>query len=97
MSSEDQSQKNKGLAISSLAISIVCIPLTLGVLSFVGAIVGHVALSRLKSTNTESHRGFAVAGIVIGWCSSIFSLILIFALITALISLPEIDLSSIQV
>lgn len=93
---EELSQENKGLAISSLAISVICIPLTFGLLSFVGAIVGHVALSRLKLTNSESHRGFAVAGVVIGWCGSIFSLILIFALITALISWPEIDLGLIQ-
>jgi len=96
LSSEELAQRNKGLAISSLAIAITCIPFTFGLLSFVGAIVGHIALGRLKSTNTESHRGFAVAGIVIGWSSSIFSLVLIFALFAALISWPDFDLSSIQ-
>lgn len=95
MTSEELAQRNRGLAISSLAISIVCIPLTFGLLSFVGAIVGHIALSRLKATQSESHRGFAVAGIVIGWSSLIFSLILIFALITALVSLPDFDFGSI--
>jgi hypothetical protein len=96
MVSEESTQQNKGLAIASLSIAIVCLPLTFGLLSFVGAIVGHIALSRLKATQTETHRGFAVAGIVIGWSSSIFSLIFFFALITAIISLPTFDLSSIQ-
>jgi len=37
-------QKGKDLAISSLAISISCIFMTLGTLSFIGSIVGHSAL-----------------------------------------------------
>ena len=56
--------------ISSLAISIACIPMTAGFLSFIGAIVGHVALGKLDKVQNQTHRGFAIAGIIVGWVAS---------------------------
>jgi Domain of unknown function (DUF4190) len=71
----EEEQKAKDLAISSLAISVACIPLTLGFLSFIGAIVGHIALGKLQQTQNQSHRGFAIAGIIVGWTASALSVI----------------------
>lgn len=81
---EDE-QKAKDLAISSLAISIACIPMTLGFLSFAGSIVGHIALGKLDKVQNQTHRGFAIAGIIIGWVASALSLIgvVIFLVIVA--------------
>lgn len=66
----EEEQKAKDLAISSLAISVACIPMTLGFLSFAGAIVGHVALGKLQQVQNQSHRGFAIAGIIVGWSAT---------------------------
>lgn len=71
---EDE-QKAKDLAISSLAISIACIPMTFGFLSFSGAIVGHVALGKLQQVQNQTHRGFAIAGIIVGWTATVLSII----------------------
>lgn len=71
----EQEQKAKDLAISSLAISVACIPFTLGFLSFIGAIIGHIALGKLRQTQNLSHRGFATAGIIVGWTASAIALI----------------------
>lgn len=71
----DEEQKAKDLAISSLAISVACIPMTLGFLSFAGAIVGHIALGKLDKVQNQSHRGFAIAGIIVEWVASALFLI----------------------
>ena len=70
-------QKGKDLAISSLAISISCIFMTLGTLSFIGSIVGHFALGKLKLTGNTSHRGFATAGIIVGYVATAISVLVI--------------------
>lgn len=80
---DDLEQKAKDLAISSMAVSISCIFMTLGLLSFIGAIIGHIALGKLKSVGNTSHTGFAVAGIVIGYVATALSLLLILGLILA--------------
>jgi len=51
--------RTNGLAIASLILSILGF-------SIVGAILGHVALSQIKSTN-EAGSGLAIAGIILGW------------------------------
>ena len=71
----EEEQKAKDLAISSLAISIACIPMSLGLLSFAGAIVGHIALAKLQQVQNQSHKGFAIAGIVVGWTATAISII----------------------
>ncbi len=70
-------QKGKDLAIASLAISVSCIFMTLGTLSFIGSIVGHIALGKLKLTGNTSHRGFATAGIIVGYVSTGISILAI--------------------
>lgn len=55
-----------GMAIASLITSLAAIAVTGGLLSFVGAILGHVAMSQIKRTGEEG-RGMALAGIIIGW------------------------------
>jgi hypothetical protein len=77
-------QKGKDLAISSLAISISCIFMTLGTLSFIGSIVGHSALGKLKLTGNTSHRGFATAGIIVGYVATAISFLAIAGLLIAL-------------
>jgi hypothetical protein len=75
---ENQEQKAKDLAIASLAVSVSCIFMTAGLLSFIGAIIGHIAWGRLKSVGNTSHTGFALAGIIVGYAATaIISLILI--------------------
>lgn len=49
-----------GLAIASLVLSLM------GCTAFIGAIVGHVALSQIRRTG-QPGRGFALAGVIIGW------------------------------
>ena len=70
-------QKGKDLAISSLAISTSCIFMTLGTLSFIGSIVGHSALGKLKLTGNTSHKGFATAGIIVGYVATAISFLAI--------------------
>ena len=67
---ENQEQKAKDLAIASLAISISCIFMTAGLFSFIGAIIGHIALGKLKAIGNTSHTGFAMAGIIVGYIST---------------------------
>ena len=75
---DNQEQKAKDLAISSLAISVSMILFSLGSLSFIGAIIGHIAVGKLKATGNTSHTGFAMAGIIVGYVSTaIFLLIMI--------------------
>lgn len=81
-------QKGKDLAIASLAISISCIFMSLGTLSFIGSIVGHIALGKLKLTGNTSHRGFATAGIIVGYVATGISVLaisgfIIFLIVTA--------------
>jgi len=68
-------QKGKDLAIASLAVSVSCIFMTLGTLSFIGSIIGHIALGKLKLTGNTSHRGFATAGIIVGYVSTGISIV----------------------
>jgi hypothetical protein len=80
---ENLDEKAKDLAISSLAVSISCIFMTAGLLSFIGAIIGHIALGKLKATGNTSHTGFAIAGIVVGYVATALSLFLIIGLLLA--------------
>ena len=77
----DLEQKGKDLAISSLAVSISCIFMTFGILSFIGSILGHNALSKLNASGNTSHRGFAISGIIIGYVATGLSIITITAIV----------------
>lgn len=81
----------KGFALASLITSITATIFTLGTLSFVGAILGHVALSKLKSSGSSENRGFAIAGIVVGWVASIFSWLIIISIIRAISGQTSVD------
>ena len=78
-------QKAKDLAIASLAVSVSCIFMTLGTLSFIGSIIGHIALGKLKLTGNISHRGFATAGIIVGYVATGISVLAISGFIIYLI------------
>jgi hypothetical protein len=81
---ENLEQKAKDLAITSMAISISCIFMTAGLLSFIGSIIGHIALGKLKSAGNTSHTGFAIAGIVIGYVATALSMLVVIGLLVAL-------------
>lgn len=78
---DDQEQKAKDLAIASLAVSISCILMTAGALSFIGSIIGHIAWGRLKSVGNTSHAGFAMAGIIVGYVATALFMIIFIAII----------------
>ena len=54
------------MAVAGLVVSIATIPLCGGTLSFVGAILGHVALNQIKQ-NPQPGRGLAIGAIATGW------------------------------
>jgi hypothetical protein len=67
---EQDAKAAGGLAIASFVTSLALIFLTAGFLSFIGSILGHVALSKLKKAGSTENRGLAVAGVIIGWVST---------------------------
>jgi hypothetical protein len=67
---EQNAKSGSGLAIASFVTSLALIFLTAGFLSFIGSILGHVSLSKLKKSGSAENRGLAVAGIIIGWVST---------------------------
>lgn len=61
--------KNNGMAIASMILSLFSI-VGCGfglVLSLVGAILGHVSLSRIKKDPNATGTGMAMTGIIVGW------------------------------
>ena len=71
LSQAEQDEKaGSGLAIGSFVTSLALIFLSAGFLSFIGAILGHVSLSKLKKAGSTQNRGLAVSGVIIGWVST---------------------------
>ena len=68
--SEQDAKSGSGLAIAAFVTSLATIFVTAGFLSFIGAILGHVSLSKLKKSGSTENRGLAVAGVIIGWVST---------------------------
>ena len=68
--SEQDAKAGSGLAIAAFVTSLATIFVTAGFLSFIGAILGHVSLSKLKKSGSTENRGLAVAGVIIGWVST---------------------------
>ena len=68
--SEQDAKAGSGLAIASFITSLALVFLSAGFLSFIGSILGHVSLSKLRRAGSDQNRGLAVAGIIIGWVSS---------------------------
>ena len=67
---EQDAKGGSGLAIASFVTSLALIFLSAGFLSFIGSILGHVSLSKLKKAGSTENRGLAVAGVIIGWVST---------------------------
>ena len=67
---EQDAKAGSGLAIASFVTSLATIFVTAGFLSFIGAILGHVSLSKLKKSGSTENRGLAVAGVIVGWVST---------------------------
>ena len=68
--SEQDAKAGSGLAIASFVTSLALIFLSAGFLSFIGSILGHVSLSKLRKAGSTQNRGLAVAGVIIGWVST---------------------------
>ncbi len=68
--SEQDAKAGSGLAIAAFVTSLATIFVTAGFLSFIGAILGHVSLSKLKKSGSTENRGLAVAGVIVGWVST---------------------------
>jgi len=67
---EQDAKAGSGLAIGSFVTSLALIFLSAGFLSFIGAILGHVSLSKLRRSGSTQNRGLAVSGVIIGWVST---------------------------
>ncbi len=71
LSQQQQDAKTgSGLAIASFVTSLALIFLSAGFFSFIGSILGHVSLSKLRKSGSTQNRGLAVSGIIIGWVST---------------------------
>ena len=69
-STEQDAKTGSGLAIASFVTSLALIFLSAGFLSFIGSILGHVSLSKLRKAGSTENRGLAVSGVIIGWVST---------------------------
>lgn len=78
---EQDAKAGSGLAIGSFVTSLALIFLSAGFLSFIGAILGHVSLSKLKKAGSSQNRGLAVSGVIIGWVSTALSWIFLIGFI----------------
>ena len=67
---EQDAKAGSGLAVASFVTSLALIFLSAGFLSFIGAILGHVSLSKLRKAGSTQNRGLAIAGVVIGWVAT---------------------------
>jgi hypothetical protein len=81
----------KGFALASMITSICATIFTLGLFAFVGAILGHVAMAKMKSSGSTESKGFAWAGIIIGWVATIFSWLILFSIIRAINGQTTVD------
>ena len=58
-------RRTNAMAIASLCCSLASI---VGMVTWVlGIIFGHIALSQIKRDPTQTGRGMALAGVIIGW------------------------------
>ena len=78
---EQDAKTGSGLAIASFVTSLALIFLSAGFFSFIGSILGHVSLSKLRKSGSTQNRGLAVSGIIIGWVSTALAWILLIGFI----------------
>jgi len=79
--SEQDAKAGSGLAIASFVTSLALIFISAGFLSFIGSILGHVSLSKLRMAGSTENRGLAVAGVIIGWVSTALAFIFLIGFI----------------
>ena len=82
---EQDAKAGSGLAIGSFVTSLALVFLSAGFLSFIGAILGHVSLSKLKKAGSTENRGLAVAGVIIGWVSTALAWIFLIGFISLVV------------
>mgnify|MGYP000846688239 CR=1 FL=1 len=68
--SEQDAKAGSGLAVASFVTSLALVFLSAGFLSFIGSILGHVSLSKLRKSGSTQNRGLAIAGVIIGWVAT---------------------------
>lgn len=67
-----------GLAVASLILSLAGFLTPLGASGLLGLILGHMALTQIKNSNGyQQGHGLALAGVIIGYSSLAFSLIVL--------------------
>jgi hypothetical protein len=91
--SEQDAKAGSGLAVASFVTSLALVFLSAGSLSFIGSILGHVSLSKLRKSGSTENRGLAVAGVIIGWVSTALAWIFLIGFI-ALIAVAASTLDS---
>lgn len=79
--SEQDAKAGSGLAIASFVTSLALIFISAGFLSFIGSILGHVSLSKLRKAGSSENRGLAIAGVIIGWVSTALAVIFLIGFI----------------
>ncbi len=84
---EQDAKSGSGLAIASFVTSLATLFLTAGFFSFIGSILGHISLSKLKKAGSSENRGLAVAGIIIGWVSTAIAWIILIGFIILVVGL----------
>ncbi|WP_105618748.1 DUF4190 domain-containing protein [Vallitalea okinawensis] len=87
--------KQKGFGIASMVCGIVglvgiCIPYLNYILAILAIVFGIVTLSEMKKTNDKTGKGMAIAGLVLGGISILFSILAIVGFI-GLMGLSEIE------
>jgi hypothetical protein len=82
---EQDAKSGSGLAIASFVTSLALIFLSGGFLSFIGSILGHVSLSKLKKAGSTQNRGLAVSGVIIGWVSTALAWIFLIGFISLVV------------
>jgi hypothetical protein len=83
--SEQDAKSGSGLAIAAFVTSLATLFLTAGFFSFIGSILGHVSLSKLKKAGSDQNRGLAVSGVIIGWVSTAFAWLFLIGFIVLLV------------
>ncbi|RZQ62878.1 DUF4190 domain-containing protein [Amycolatopsis suaedae] len=76
--------QDSGMAVGSLVCSIVGLVACGGLLSIVGIILGHIALSKAKRGEAGG-RGMALAGVIIGYVA--IGLVLLTVIIVVIIGI----------
>jgi|GEM_PF-1454153 hypothetical protein len=88
---EQEAKTGSGLAIASFVTSLALIFLSAGFLSFIGSILGHVALAKLKKGQSSANRGLAIAGVIIGYVSTALAWIILVGFILLIVGATAVD------